>query len=326
MNLYPSSLRFVVNGEVLQPQRVEDFCGLDKTIRFFPTRRGRRIGCGIFGIAERDYPVDPSLCGVLICTYGKVVKGDLFNQFPGPMGPRIFGMVEVPGLIHFLTTSKADFTRRGKPRDFEELYSPIRQKFQEWLREVGIQTLETSTPDEAQRLEREIRRLVEDVPELGEFFGFRGASVKTLIYVPDEGGSTPAETEMGASATFPEPDTGESELNPGPTDVGEGQGVALVPSRDSGSISSSPIGRKSRRGPKIAFIEAPERDELGWVEGSNVIVNTGHPSYKKVRSNSSARTVLSLFSIAQAIQRFLADADRVDLLFSDRMMKAWGKK
>jgi len=161
--LYRSSLRFVINGQVLEPKSVKELFALEKVKDFFPKKKKRRMGYGVLGIAAEEYPVDSSLCGMLICTHGKVIKGELFNQFPGSMGPRIFGLVEVPKLVEFLTTSKADFNRRGKVREFEELYSPLRQEFQRWLREIGVQTLEMSKSDDARRLEKELKSRQTDV-------------------------------------------------------------------------------------------------------------------------------------------------------------------
>lgn len=83
----------------------------------------------------------------------------------------------------------------------------------------------------------------------------------------------------------------------------------------------------SRRGPKITFIEAPEREDLAWVDGNNVAINSGHPSYAKVRSDATARRLHNLFSIASAVQRFMAIESEVkELMFIDKMMAAWGKK
>jgi hypothetical protein len=126
----------------------------------------------------------------MLCTHGKVIKTDLFNQFPGPIGPRLFGLVEVPEFVKFLTTSKTDLVRaRGTHRELERLYDPIRQAFRAWLTSLGVQTMDQQASEDGPTLEREIQRLVTDIPELGEFFGYRG---KREVLRPDESGRVPA--------------------------------------------------------------------------------------------------------------------------------------
>ena len=67
--------------------------------------------------------------------------------------------------------------------------------------------------------------------------------------------------------------------------------------------------------------------DLAWVDGNNVVINTGHPSYTKVRSDNTARRLHNLFAVAGAIHKFLAsEGEGQDPMFTDRMMAAWGKK
>lgn len=321
---YSSDIRFTVNGQVLDPTNVVAQYSLDKVVTFAPTRRGNKVGYGVLGLAPIEYPVAPDVCGVLLCTHGKVIKGDLFNQFPGPLGPNILGMVEVPGLVDFLTTSKTDFMRRGKMREFESLYDPVRQEFKSWLKTLGVQPLEVGEANEASALERELKKILSDVPELSDFFGFRAR--KTVLSQSDAGQTT-ARTEEGVEATFPvgEGDKTPSQL-PAPLDAGEFPGEALVRDEMAGSVQATPISRKGRQGPKISFFEAPSRQDLAWVDGNNVVINIAHPSYAKVRSNLTARRLHNLFAIASAIQRFLTtEGDAKADMFIDRLMSAWGK-
>lgn len=325
LQVYPASLRFIVNGTPLEPTSVSDAFGLEKTKAFTVRVRDHRIGFGILGVAAEDYPLAPGFCGVAVCTYGKVVKSELFGQFPGAIGSRIFGLVEVPRLVNFLTTSKADFYRRGMVRDFEEIYSSLRGTFQEWLREIGVETLELSVSDETRRLEREIQRLASEIHELAEFFGYPSGAIQVNLLREDDNGSSTAEQEAGGTITFPTSDGQDTDSEVGPTDRGAGDEITLAAS-DSGSLKVSPISRKSRRGPRIRFVDAPERDELAWVEGSIVVINTGHPAYVRVRSNGLARALLNMMAVGLAVQRFLLDCDRADPRFPDRMIKAWGRR
>ncbi|MCE2462861.1 MAG: hypothetical protein J4F46_02960, partial [Dehalococcoidia bacterium] len=90
---------------------------------------------------------------------------------------------------------------------------------------------------------------------------------------------------------------------------------------------ATPISRRARQGPRIAFDSRADRTDLAWVDGNSVVINTGHPSYRKANSNATARMIHSLFAIASAIQRFNTSEDTIDdLLFMDRMMAVWGEK
>lgn len=321
--LYNRDLKFIVNGHVVDPCDLTALFDLEKVRKFVPKKAGKGIGCGFLGLSASEYPIEADLCGVLLCTHGKVVKTDFFSQFPGTMGPRIIGLVEIWGLIDFLTTAKTDFIRRKKLREFESLYDPVRQEFKAWLSELGIEPQVATATDDAMKLERELKKLLDDVPELSEFFGFR---TRKPVLQPSADGTVVATTEEGIEATFPV-GLGEGGEGPGPVDVGEQPGEALVEDRDSGTQIARPVSRVGRRGPKITFAEAPDKVELAWVEGSNIVINSGHPSYIKVRSDSTARKLHSLFAIAGAIQRFLtSEGISQDLIFADRMMTAWGNK
>jgi len=323
MGYYSNSFRFEVDGQIVEPGNIDRELAVERVKSFFPTKAGKRIGYGLLGLATSEYPLGGDVCGVLLCTRGKVIKADLFNQFPGTLGPRVFGVVEIPGLVDFLTTAKTDFIRgRGRFREFEGLYDPVRQEFKAWLAELGVQSAEIPGIDEAGKLERELKKILDDVPELSEFFGFR---TRKPVLVQSDSGAVTAATHEGVELTFPMGE-GHGGGALGPVDVGDQPGEALVLD-PSGTEKAQPISRQSRRGPKIAFADARDRLDLAWIDGNNVVINSAHPSYAKARSDSLARRLHCLFAIGSAVQRFIASGeDATDLMFVDRMMAAWGKK
>lgn len=322
LGYYSAELRFVVNDQTITPFDVVSEYSLEQVRRFFPRSRGKRVGYGLFGLAVSEYPVGEALCGVLLCTRGKVIKADMFNQFPSDIGPRIIGLVEVPDFVHFLTSAKTDFFRRVKHREFEKLYGPIRQEFRDWLMELGVQPSEASASDESLKLERELKKLVDEVPELGDFFGFR--SPKSILQ-SSEGGAVVTTLHDGAEVTYPMGE-GESAKGEGPLDVGEGPGQALAENVEAGTIPAKPISRTARRGPKIAFTDAPNRVDLAWVDGNSVVINSGHPAYVRVRNNAGTKRLHCIFAIANAVQKFLYGDEAQEMTFSDRMLAAWGSK
>jgi hypothetical protein len=321
LNLYSKNLRFIVNEEIIEPIKIEDCYDLDNVRKFVPKKAGKRIGYGIFGLSAKEYPISKDTIGILLCSYGKVIKADLFNQFPGNIGSRIFGIVEVPEFIHFLTTSKTDFIRNIRHRRFEILYSPVREEFKNWLEDLGIQSAEVVGDNEAVKLERELKKLLDNIPELSDFFGFR---TKKNVLKPDSGGLINASTQEGIDITFPDGEGQKGKI--GITDTGENPGQAFIEDKKNGSERAKPISRVSRQGPKIAFVNAENRKDLAWVDGNNISINCSHPSYIKVSSNPTSKRIHNLFAIASAIQRFIASGenDNEKLLFIDKMMAAWG--
>ena len=282
------------------------------------------IGYGTLGLAETEYPLGEDVCGVLISVYGKVVKSELFNQFPGREGPRIIGLIEVPGLVKFLNTAKLDFIHpRGKHKEFEEYYGPIRECFKKWLSEAGIQTQELDVTAETRKIEKEITKILEDIPELGEFFGFRAPK---KILKPDDGGVISAGEHEGIEVSLPI-GNGHRGKSGGLPDIGTEPGQTLV-ENEMASGKATPISRSARRGPKIAFVNAPERLELAWVEGNTISINTGHPVHKKMKGDYKEKRVLYLVAIGCAVQRFLTaqQNEQADLMFIDRLLTAWGNK
>lgn len=322
MDIYSSDFRFTVNGRTIKPSASEDAFEL-ANVKRFPLRIGRKeVGCGILGLAAHEYPIAPDICGVLICTFGKVIKAEMFNQFFGESAARVCGIVEVPELAQFLTTTKTDFHRQGRHRAFEQLFNPIREEFRAWLKEAGLESRDMPDEGEGSKLEREMKKLIDEIPELAEFFGFRQ---RTDIPKADARGSGRAEGVQGAELTFP---AGSGRRGGGiaPLDVGDGPGEALVDRAD-GGVRTTPISRTARRGPRIGFSAAPERADLAWVEGNTVTINSAHPAYIKNRAGTPARRLHNIFAIATAIQRFLAaGGEDHDALFVDRMMAAWGKR
>ena len=108
-------------------------------------------------------------------------------------------------------------------------------------------------------------------------------------------------------------------------DVGDQPGEALVKTEDAGTQRAEPISRSSRGGPKISFKSVQDRQELGWVEGNTVVINTGHPAYRKIQNNQTARFLHSLMAIGAAMQRHFNDQSTPpDLLFIDRLLASWG--
>lgn len=331
LNIYKNGVEFELNGKKIKPTILAEQFGLKPKYEFYPKRGKKRIGYGILGLAEMDYPLGEDMCGVLLSTRGKVIKAELFNQFPGEHGPRIFGLVEIPDLVKHLTTSKTDFIRkRGKEKkDLELILESVRSEFKAWLAGLGVQAPEISDSKEALQLEKEVRKLLDDVPELGEILGIRS---KQISLKPKENGEVQSEINEDQDLNANE-EIGINENtthtaiieNADPVPPEYKSGDAPVES-EQGIQKAEPISSKSRRGPKIDFEERPEKIELAWVEGGKIIINKGSSAYKKANSNK-ATLLLNMLAIGCAVLRYSKSIDnQPDLKFIDRMLGAWGEK
>jgi len=322
MGCYSKELRFIINKKFIEPVDIVKDYQLKHDQKVFPKKSGKMYGYGIFGLSDTEYPVAQHIAGVLLCTYGKVIKSDFFGQFPGEISARIFGLIEVPEFVSFLTTSKTDFMRAGhRFRKFEKLYNPLRQEFKQWMERIGIKPTEVSHSTEALRIEKELSKLVDDVPELGTFFGFR---TRKSVLIEKKSGALIAEEVNGAEPTYPI--DGHRKGNGSfPMDEGDMNGKALMRENE-GDKRAEPISRKAKKGPKISFSFLPDKKELAWIDGNNIVINSGHPAYQKLGSNDRAKRIHSLFGISNAILKFKIENGDMDLEFIDRLMTAWGKK
>jgi len=267
--------------------------------------------------------VGGDIAGIGISVYGKFIKFDFLGQFPGEISPKIFGIAEIPPFVKFLNTSKTEFIRkRSTAKEYSKFLSPIREEFKSWLKEIGIKTIEAINTEDAIKLEREIKRIVEELPELSHFFG---RSSKTKVLTKDLLGKLQSKLEEGAEETFPIGE-GESNGENGLLDIGNGAGEALKEEKK-GSERASPITRKRRSGIRISFADNPNRDDLAWLEDNVIVINSSHPCYLKTRSNNIAKKLHNLFAIAISLNRELQLREILidDEFFIDRMMSVWGK-
>ncbi len=275
--------------------------------------------------------------GVGISVYGKLIQFDFFGQFPGELGPKIFGIVEVPPFIKFLNTSKTTFIKsRGSLKNFNKFYDPIREQFKEWLKEIGIKPIEAINTEEAMRLEKVLKKIIVQIPEIGQLFGLKS---KVNVIVNDPVGDVKAAMEEGIQKTFSdeegqgkEGDLGEEgkpngniEKSSGITDIGDEQGSRLE-ENIKGQNRASPITRKRKAGVRVSFTDRPDRNELAWLERDIIIINSAHPSYRKIKRSNLSRKIHNLFAIAIALNREMQQQRilKENGFFVDEIMSKWG--
>jgi len=329
LGYYDEKLTFLVNNKPVSKVILTKDFGLTRVEEIIPEVQRKRMGFGVIGLAKNEYPLGDYISGVLVSTHGKVIKAEMFGQFPGDYGRKVFGLVEVPTLINYLTANKTDFTRqRSEIKKFESLYGSIRELFKAWLKKLGVFQAEELANNDVRSLEKEIKKIIDDVPELSEFFGFRNPK---QVLSPKLTGLIDANQVSGADPSFPTGDGPSNKKNKSIVDMGTGEGTAFDTSGGQKLTKADPISRVGNRGPKIQLIKRTDRQEVAWVEGNTIVINISHPGYMKISSNNTAKKLFFIVAVAGAIQKHISSASIasstvVDLSLLDRIVTAWGSK
>jgi hypothetical protein len=160
----------LINGEVLvppmqQPQRMKQYL----------LHRGKSRKP--FALARFEYYAEPlpeDRQGIAIATFGKIIKRDWLRQYFKNM-ECVSGVIEVPELVECLTTNKCDFRKDGAAgRKYYRSARIAQQGFHRWLQELNlIEEKETAVDKDIQRLQRVVVRIVGDIPDLQQFYGYR---------------------------------------------------------------------------------------------------------------------------------------------------------
>ncbi len=320
---YYKKIKFYLNNKLIPSFNLEKKYNLEKSKRILLKTGKTRIGFGIFGLSNIDYPIDENSVGIGISVYGKIIKFDLMNQFVGEITSKIFGIIEIPPLIKFLNTSKTEFIRhRTTSKEYHKYYEPARNCFKEWLSETGIRASESYHAPDAIRLEREIKKLIGELPELNQLFG---SSYKSPTHIQNQEGEISGNETQGVDYSFPD-GPGNNSDGEGYLDPGVDDGVAFEPEKE-GQLKASPISRTKRCGLRINFTDMPDRVELSWVEGNIIFINSSHPSYIKIIKNNIARNLHNIFAISIAVDKELKERGIIEIQDSyiNKIMIAWGK-
>jgi hypothetical protein len=315
--IYPRGVIFSVNGSDVGGKPFV-FANRIRDRYEFTITRGRKaepIGLGYLMLAYD--PVPEELHGIAICTYGKVIKRDLFRKFPKD-AECITGLVEVPSLVQYLQTNKADFRRDASGR-YAQFYREMQRIVGEWLARLG-ETLERSeVSKETEHLEKVIRSVLKELPEFADFFG---ASARQPVSIPSQGGM-PATTIPGGQLTRGDEPGGGGGTGI-PVSPGPGDGAGLT-SAERGDQRATPRPKPISAGPKVRFENGGPERRLGWVDGNTVVINTGHPAFTKAEAER-LKFYHNLLSIVYGLlDERQGDDELKPLEVVDRFFAAWGK-
>lgn len=324
--IYQRGVEFVVDDEpvVLRADR-----NAGEVKRFLVTlgRRGKPVGIGCVTKVEDELAEEQR--GIAASTYGKVIKRGWEWLGITPKHPNcLAGIVEVPALAELLITNKADFL---KDTTSLQKYYKYRKAIQEAigpvLRELGEEAPQQERMEESLRpLEREIERvlkdLVPDFPELAPLLGTRGRQESVEGVLPD-----PNEEPVGVI----QPGVGAMTGTEGGS--GEGTGVAVAPGFLPGqriALAPEPTergrsheGRLKRPGLMIGFEDDPNREEMGWLLGNNIWVNRQHPAYQRALG-AGADTYHVMLTVGCVLSAHL-QVEKPPQQFISRFLSLWGR-
>ncbi len=309
----------LVNGEVLDYPNVSG--PIPGNTRHYLLKRGsarRPFAMAHFEAHPASLPEE--LQGVAISTFGKIIRREYFKQHFTGMD-RITGIIEVPELVECLTTNKCDFRKEGSAGNRYYRFSKVAQgEFRRWLEEIQLlDRTEAKSDKDSRRLERMVNRIVGEIPDLQQFYGTWGDRASLV--------KEPTGNFTGA---VPEPSPHPSEEEKGALAPDELVKHALEEVRKAdraleavGDLRALQRRRLGRFGPVIVYIGAPEREDISWMDGDTVFINTGHPTYLKALEKNVIE-YHDLFSVALAMLREVPTAsEKLELL--EKFMSRWGR-
>ena len=334
---YPGGVRFVVQGEGLEPRGAAP--SDERTVLQLRVGRQRRPSAEGY-LLRSSGPLPPETRGIGVSTMGKVIRRGWDWLGLSPAEPeRITGLIEVPALAESLTLNKGDFIRTG-PRGLT--YLAYRKAVQEAVAaRLAAWGEAPRPPDESRRrktrpLERDLRELLSDLsrsfPLLAGLVERRPGGQRRLQLgtAGGHGAPVPVSLDLGEAAG---PATADSSSGEGvesvapeqsaPRDAGDGERPdstrvdAMLPGERRG------MSRPVRYGLTIQFEPRPDSDELARLAESIVWVNESHPAYRRAAASRAEGYHLAL-SVALALAPLAvepAEAQRFVTAFLTR----WGE-
>lgn len=319
INIYPTRPCFTVNGSPVPSVGLTKTAALTKRNDITVTASNKKVGWGAIGISERDCPVGNNAYGILLSTHGKVIKPELFGQSTGMLGAKLFGIVEIPGLIEYLTTNKSDLKSGsgGRGRELNRLLDPVRDELKKFLSQHGVAVTEPQRNQLSTRLERELSKIVNQLPELRDFDGLLRKSGS--LRKSDAG-------DISASDRKSQTEKRDSNLN-NRENTGTGtasSGKSREPDPDGNTRTQR---RRSRRnqGPRVAFEEHPGRGETAWLDSSTIVINSGHAAYRKGATSTQSTLTYCMFAMGVALDKADLDQNGDGSSYVDKFLTAWGQ-
>ncbi len=313
---YPEGIRFVLNGAELRvrPRGPAEWAPI--ALRLGRKRHPAAVGW----VARTTAPLAESEQGIAVSTLGKVIKRgwDWLGLRPA-QAEHLFGLVEAPALAEALTLNKADFIRTG-PRG--ALFLAYRKGLQE---AVGAELARwgdapdiTASRPVSRPVERDLRRIL---AELSSSFPLLAALVEHhpggQRKLPLGGPAREPEPVLPAPLSVPPEAETESSSEPG---AAPDQPQRPPPAGGPGSGREP---RAIRPGLTIGFEEGNDGGDLARLVETTVLINVGHPAYRRASASRSEGYHLAL-AVALALAPLVTES-RSERAFVQQFLGQWGK-
>jgi hypothetical protein len=192
---------------------------------------------------------------------------------------------------------------------------PVREDLKKFLTKHGVSIAEPQRNQLSARLERELSKMIGNLPELRDFDGLLQKSKKLR------------KNRNGNILTSDVRSTSEGEGTPSGTVDGTDRGNRGSSRQADKDGKTKARAQRSRRnqGPRVAFEEHPSRGETAWIDASTIVINSGHAAYRIRTTNDQARLTYCIFAMGVALDK--ADLDGIDdgTSYVDKFVTAWGQ-
>ncbi len=319
IDMYPKRPIFTIDGAPVPLNDLAATAAFSKKTDIKVSSGNRQVGWGAIGVSELDCPVGNDVYGVLLCTHGKVIKPELFGQSTGLLGTKLFGIIEIPGLIEYLTTNKSDLKGGpgGRSKGLNQLLDPVREELKLFLSQHGVAVAEPQRNQMSTKLERELSKMVKSLPELQDFDGLLRKSKK--LRKDDEGNISTSEARSQAEDAEQIPNENNKD--------GERNNSGGKPRERNVNGTTRAKQQRSRRnqGPRVAFEEHPGRAETAWLDSGTVVINSGNAAYRNRTTNDQARLTYCMFAIGVALDKAeIGQTADGPASYVDKFVTAWG--
>lgn len=318
IGLYPSQINFMVNGMLIPTKGLRDAADLIKHTDVIIKVANGSGGWGAIGISNRDCPIGTNTYGVLLCTHGKVIKPELFGQSTGLLGSKLFGIVEIPGLIEYLTTNKSDLKGgpSGRSKGLNQLLDPVREELRAFLAQHGVAVAEPRRNQLSVKLERELSKMLKQLPELRDFDGLLRKSRR--LRKNADGDILTSDVKSQSQK--------ENARSQNKDSVGNRNGGSSRQIDKDGKTRANRSRSRRNQGPRVAFEEHPSRNETAWIDSGNIIViNNGHAAYRSRTTNVQAELTYCMFAMGVALDKAGIDHSGDSTSYVDKFITAWGQ-
>lgn len=287
-----------VNGKTLTPDVPKGSKKIPRKFRI----GGKDINC-IYWISETEVPEDYQ--NIIYVVHGKRIEHDTLDtslQVKGNYGKRIFCYVNVPMLGKYVTTSKEHF---DKDKIVTKIKNRIKEDFWKFIEEQGL--LKSNTKDFTKNIE--LDRLTEKLNRALQSSKFNDVNP----FLAKREREIPVENKDGAellseSTGFQKTGKDAKHSGPGGT-VGDESGKSNVFDQKGSKLGEIQI--RHSRGFNIGEIEHDEsekKEAYVSIAEKAVIINIGHPFYKKIQ-NSSLSEFHKYKIVIEALIRFQVESE-----------------